>query len=169
MQQTVDEWRAQGMSPTQAMQQALNPAQQQAVVASGQAPGMSLAPAAGGFGQARAGGQQGQQGQAGGQQMPDIAAFSQAMTKLVEGVTAVGQSIGATIEKLAGFQLQHEHNHSGTINIEGVENAKQAISDAIIEDVKAAIDEKINNLSISTNASGKSELNNGGATPNANN
>ena len=169
MQQTVDEWRAQGMSPTQAMQQALNPAQQQAMVASGQAPGMSLAPAAGGFGQARAGGQQGQQGQAGGQQMPDIAAFSQAMTKLVEGVTAVGQSIGATIEKLAGFQLQHEHNHSGTINIEGVENAKQAISDAIIEDVKAAIDEKINNLSISTNASGKSELNNGGATPNANN
>jgi len=138
----------------QQQQQGLNPAQQRAVAASGQA-------------QAGGQGQQGQQGQAGGQQMPDIAAFSQAMTKLVEGVTAVGQSIGATIEKLAGFQLQHEHNHSGTINIEGVDAAKQAISDAIIQDVKAAIDEKINNLTINTNSSGQAELNNGGATPNA--
>ena len=100
--------------------------------------------------------------------MPDIAAFSQAMTKLVEGVTAVGQSIGATIEKLAGFQLQHEHNHSGTINIEGVENAKQAISKAIIEDVKHAIEEEIKGLTISTEANGTQRINrSGGATPNA--
>ena len=99
--------------------------------------------------------------------MPDIAAFNQAMSALVENVGAVAQGIASSIDKLAGFQLQHEHNHSGTINIEGVDAAKQAISDAIIQDVKAAIDEKINNLTINTNSSGQAELNNGGATPNA--
>ena len=100
--------------------------------------------------------------------MPDIAAFNQAMSALVENVGAVAQGIASSIDKLAGFQLQHEHNHSGTINIGGVENAKQAISDAIIQDVKGAIEEEIKGLTISTDANGTQRINrSGGTTPNA--
>ena len=148
--------QAQPLSPAQQQQQN----QQQALIASGR-PGAARALAQ--QGQRGQQGQQGQQGQGGGQQMPDIAAFNQAMSALVENVGAVGQGIANAIEKLAGFQLKHEHNHSGTINIGGVENAKQEISQAIIQDVKDAINKEIDNLTISgPDNSGKSTIQRGG-------
>jgi len=152
-----------GLSAEEAKMQAMGTGKSQKVGWPGaNGPGAGV----GASGQTPAGGQ-GQQGQAGGQKMPDIAAFNQAMSALVENVGTIGQSIASTVEKLSGFTMQHEHNHSGTINIGGVDAAKQAISDAIKTDIVDYVKEQIAGLTINTNQNGQSTVSNGGPTQNS--
>ena len=76
----------------------------------------------------------------------DVSNIQTIVSELLAGISDLGKQVTGAAGQLANFTMQHEHNHSGSINIQGVDAAKKAISDAVIGDVKTAIDMKIDDL-----------------------